>query len=367
MRRQHSNASVRIARGFTLVELMISLVLGLIVVGAAITVFLANSRTYEATESLGRVQENLRIAFEMVARDAREAAGNPCEKNLPTYNVLLDPSTRWYYDFSAGIRGYDGNQAFADSGFGTAIGQRIAGTDAIELKSAASTGVAIVAHNPTSAVLRLNNVNHGLAPGDIALACDFGQAAVFQVTNASPGINDTVVHNNGERTPGNCSKGLGFGTPVNCSPNGNQYAFGCYQGKYSGSGCDGDEDGVRDEPEDLWPAIIAKMRFTRWYVGVNDRGGRSLYQSSVRNNGGALVVDNNEIADGVRDMSVRYLLAGAADYVDASTVTAADWASDRVVALALDLTLEGNERIGTDGNPLQRQLQLTVTVRNHAQ
>ena len=55
--------------GLSLVELMVALVLGLLVVGAAIGVFLSNRQTYTATESLGRVQENARVAFELMARD----------------------------------------------------------------------------------------------------------------------------------------------------------------------------------------------------------------------------------------------------------------------------------------------------------
>jgi len=353
------------SRGVTLVELMVSMVVGLIVVGAAITVFLATSRTYQATESLGRVQENMRVAFELMARDMREAAGNPCEKNLPIYNVLKNPKDWWYTDFPTGIRGYEGTDAFAGAAFGTGPKERIAGTDAIELKSAVS-GVSIVGHTPTSAQFKVSTVNHGLSAGDLALACDFGQVAVFQVSNAQPGVNDTIVHNPGAGLPGNCSKGLGFSTPVNCDgANGNQYAFGCYQGKFSGSGCDGDDDGVKNEPEDLWPATIAKLRLTRWYVGANDKGGRSLYQSSLRNNAGALIVDNNEIVDGVRDMNLKYLLAGSTSYVDATSVTAADWVSDKVVAVSADLTLEGDAAI--DGKTLQRRLQLVVTIRNHAQ
>ncbi len=363
MNRHYPSIGARTIRGVTLVELMVSLVVGLIVVGAATTVFLANSRTYTATENLGRVQENMRVAFELMARDVREAAGNPCEKNLPVYNVLLNAGAVWYTD-ATGIRGFGGAQPFADLAFGTAAGQRIAGTDAIELKSSVG-GVAIVSHVPTSAQFKVSTVNHGLANGDLAVACDFGQVAVFQVTNAQPGVNDTVVHNNGTGTPGNCSKGLGFGTPTNCTTNGNQYAYGCYRGKFSGGGCDGDEDGARNEPEDLWPATIAKLRMTRWYIGANARGGRSLYQSSLRNNAGVLGVVNNEVVEGVSGMSLRYLVEGAADYVDAASVAAADWPSGRILAVKADLSLEGNDRI--DGRVLQRQMQLIVTIRNHAQ
>ena len=44
--------------GFSLVELMISLVLGLLVTAAAVGIFLSNQRTFRATESLARIQED---------------------------------------------------------------------------------------------------------------------------------------------------------------------------------------------------------------------------------------------------------------------------------------------------------------------
>ena len=50
-------------RGFSLVELMIALLLGLIVIGSAGSIYLANKRAYPATEVLGRVQESSRVAF----------------------------------------------------------------------------------------------------------------------------------------------------------------------------------------------------------------------------------------------------------------------------------------------------------------
>ena len=61
------------------------------------------------------------------------------------------------------------------------------------------------------------------------------------------------------------------------------------------------------------------------------------------------------------------LLAGASDYVDAAAVAATDWVSDRVVAIRVDLSLEGADAVGVDGKPLQRNVQLVVTIRNHAQ
>ena len=337
------------ARGLTLIELMISIFLGLLIIGAAITVFTSNRQTYRATESIGRIQENARTAFELMARDIREAAGNACEQNIPVVNVLNGPTANWYTDFAGGIRGYDGGAAMQGLATGTAAGQRIAGTDAIELKSSVSNGVTIEDHQPMSAQFKMNTVDHGLDDGDIAMVCDFNHAAIFQVTNASPGTNDTVVHNSGTGTPGNARTCLST-TGVCDSGSIKTYGFGCRNGE---SPC---------APEDAWPATIAKLRATRWFIGNNPRGGRSLYQGSLQNVSANLSVSNNEIVEGVRDMQLTYLEIDGTDYVAANAPP--DWSV--VSAVRIELTFEGEDRVGVDGAVLQRQLFHTVALRNRA-
>lgn len=348
-------SGARRTKGFTLIEMMIGMVLGLVVLAAVIAVFESNKRTYTATESLSRVQESARVAFELLSRDLRESAGNACERSLPVYNVLNDTS-QWYANFGSGVRGYAGGEAMAGRASGTAPGTRVAGTDAIELKSAVSDGINIVSHDPSSAQLKVSTVEHGLAPGDVVMACDFGQAAIFQVTNASSGTNDTIVHNNGKTVlPGNCSKGLGLSTPVNCTTNGTAYAFGCYRGEWESGTCKNNRK---------WPATLARLRMTRWYIGNNDRGGRSLYQDTMRFAGGKLDVRQDEIAEGVEAMNVKYLLRNATQYVDAGPGIA--WDSGDVLAVSLDITVRGVEKVGTDGKPLERKLTHMVTIRNRA-
>ncbi len=335
-------------RGVSLVELMVALVLGLIVTGAALSLVLANRRTYEATERLGRLQENGSVAFELMARDVREAAGNPCDGVVDLVNVLKNPASAWYLDFADGLHGYTGAQAFADAAFGTAPGARVAGTDALELKSAVD-GVAIVKHNPPSAQFQVSTKAHDLHPGDIALACDFNHAAVFQVTNAQPGTNDTIVHNTGTTvTPGNCTSGLG--SPRDCSkPTGTAYEFGC---RFGG------QDPTIDckLAANRWTALIARVRASRWYIGHNARGGTSLYQSRLRNVGGKLQVDLDEVADGVQDMDLSYLERGADTYRTADAV--GDWRN--VVAVRIALVLAAT----ADGQPLRRPLGHVVAIRN---
>ena len=86
----------RAAQGLSLIELMIAMLLGLLVAGAAVTIFMSNRQTYQATDNLGRIQENLRTSFELMARDVREAGGNPCANDLPIANVLNNPAGEWW-------------------------------------------------------------------------------------------------------------------------------------------------------------------------------------------------------------------------------------------------------------------------------
>jgi len=68
----------RLAAGFSLIELMIALVLGLLVLGAAFVVFQSNQNSFRASDGLNRIQESARVAFEMMAQDIRSAGGSAC-------------------------------------------------------------------------------------------------------------------------------------------------------------------------------------------------------------------------------------------------------------------------------------------------
>ena len=324
------------ARGLTLVELMIALMLGLLVVGSASAIFISNRQTYRATEGLGRVQENGRIAFEMMARDLREAGGNPCgnadrKEPLKIVNVL-QPTSNWWANWNNGIIGFDAAMTPAPA-------NRIAGTDAVALMSGdSSSGVTVVSHNPTSARFQVNTTNHSLNDGDIAIICDWRQASLFQVTGAQPGINTNIVHNpGGSVSPGNCSKGLGYANPPKCTTNGTPYEYGAN-------------------------SMIVRLHAVRWFVGSTAGGVRSLFRSTLVNQGGVLLVRDQQIAEGVNNMQLQYLLEGGAGYVDATAVPANRWNDVTAVRVMLDLLSADGAGVG--GAQLQRRIAHTVTLRN---
>src|SRR3546814_5978318 len=130
------------AAGFSLVELMVAMVLGLLVSGSAIGIFISNRQANRATDSLSRIQENARTAFELMARDVREAGGNPCGRNLLVTSVINGAGGNWWDSLANPVIGYDDGVAFPDG-----AGIRVNGTDAIEIKSA-EPGTVTVTERP---------------------------------------------------------------------------------------------------------------------------------------------------------------------------------------------------------------------------
>lgn len=333
------------ARGLSLVELMIAMMLGLLVVGSASAIFISNRQTYRATEGLGRVQENGRMAFEMMARDLREAGGNPCgnadrAEPMKLVNVLNNPAINWWSDWNDGIVGYE---AVIPLG---APANRLAGTDAIDLMSGDSSSSATVEqHNTAGDTFQLNTGDHAFSTGDLAIICDWRQATLFQITNAAAG-NDVIVHaTGGASSPGNCSRGFGYANPPVCTPVGRTYQYG-------------------PNPVDAQrTASVVRFNAARWYVGTIAGGGSSLFRRTVVNQAGVPTVRDQEIAQGVNDMELQYLLEGGANYVDATVVTAANrW--DEVTAIRVVLDVLSADRAGVGGAQLNRRIAHTVTLRN---
>ncbi len=64
---------IRKNRGLTLIELMISLVLGLVLSAAAVSIFISNKQTFKLQEAVANVQENGRFAMNVLLTNIRSA------------------------------------------------------------------------------------------------------------------------------------------------------------------------------------------------------------------------------------------------------------------------------------------------------
>lgn len=146
--------------GFTLVELMIALVLGLLVLGAALAVFQSNQRTFSANEGQNRVQENARIAYEMMSKDIRSVGSSACSKesmvmgtdtNSTTFRAPLGYSGAGMVTVSADDLSYRVDPAATSASFVTLVESTPAASDiftandVVMVCNAAMTGFATVA------------------------------------------------------------------------------------------------------------------------------------------------------------------------------------------------------------------------------
>jgi len=338
MHRQRSATPAwRASSGFGLVEMMVALALGLLVVGGAMVLFMATRQANGSTDNLSRMADSVRTSHDLLTRELRHAGATPCDAQLLAANVLntaQGAAPAWWAVWGEPLRGYTGSTAFAGADFGTAVGQRVSGTAAVALRyGAALDTVSITAHNTGTQTFTTNINNHGIAAGDLLLVCSYRQAAIFQATAANI-ANGTFVHGGSGGTPGNCGTGLGL--PTLCAPASTVYQFsvGSQVGRYTAAG---------------------------WYIGNNgrsDSGGRSLYRVTR--------LGSEEVADGVRDLQLGYLIDGASDYVAADTVS--DWT--RVTAVRLDITYESPEaNVATNGTSsnagrLTRSVGYTINLRN---
>ncbi len=329
------------ARGFTLIELLISMLLGLVVVGSVIGVMLANKRSYGTNQGLSQVQESARTAYELLAHDIREGGGNGCGTAF-TANTLTAGALWWQNWF--GVTGVDQTQIDPAVAIGTAVGERVAGTDAIRVQSIDGAALSVAAHDPVAGRLDINAPTSDFVTGDIMMVCDFDHATIFQASasNQGPGV-VSVFHNVGVGAPGNCSRGLGF--PTDCgSVAGNPYTF-------------------------LKNAQIGRLVVTDWYIGNNGRaaeGGTSLYRRRM-GVGGALVTE--EVVAGVTDMQLRFR-ANADNNIILNASLVPDWTT--ITSVLVRLTARSSDtNVSTDtavnSGRLDRSFNYLISLRNRLQ
>ena len=344
------------ASGFTLIELMIAMLLGLVVIAGVTSVFLAGQQSFRTNDSLAEVQDSSRVAFELMARDIREAGLTGCNSaNDRVTNVLNNapgnPSTpAWWADWSNAVHGYD--DASTDPALTgiTGNGVPVTGTNSLELLSAGNLDVTIQTDNP-GVNFKLNQPTTQLAGGDVIIACSPDHAAILQISNYNSS-NVTVGYNTGNTNkPGNCSSDLEY-------PN-----YACVVTN-SPSGCVNNQHCVFPPN-----SKIAKLTGVDWYIGTNPAGGTSLYRVSLQNTGGNMATQTQEMVRNVTGMTITYLNpsigAIGSNFQTASVITAKDgWAGVTAVNVALTIRSTFGRASVTGNAPITRNYAFTTTVRN---
>jgi len=199
--------SIGDSKGLTLVELLVAMAVGLLLILAIVSLYLADKSSFRHQEVNSRLHEDGRFALELIAYDLRNADYTGCGAISIQTNVVVDSDTNWWLDTRTMIRGFDSISGYPID----MTGASSAASDALVVMYRDNESeLSITSHDAAATRFVLAN-NHAYGLGEILYATDCRRAAVFQMTNtpSSGGSNEVehiVINNPG---PGNCQVELG--------------------------------------------------------------------------------------------------------------------------------------------------------------
>lgn len=366
--------------GFSLVELLIAMTLGLILVAGMIAVFSGNKRTSELTSEMANMQESARYALQSISDDLRSAGFQGC--------LALDHGSA--RDITA-VQALEGTSLFHSAATGSVIVsandwqpapvtgfvppanvQAVPGTHSIQMQGGGKTRLKLQSpmndgSRPSSAADIVLERNGGIAPfgtGSLAIISDCSSADLFTVSDMNFINNGWVVshaatHNtvgafqdaygNNDRlnqvTVTNFFSNLFFiGTTGAVTENGDLITA-LYQQSYP-------FDPILNPPTELMQGIenlrvsfgIQDNTGRVQYVTANDPAYNPAAVSSVQI--GLLMSSWDQIAS--QDDENTYVLAGQAIPASANSVDGTTHAQDRRYRLAFNTTVKvRNRRVQT--------------------
>lgn len=211
------------AGGFSLMELMIAMTLGLLLLSGVVGVFMSSRTTYETTDRLSRIQESGRFALETLARDLRAAGYLGCSRRGEFTNTLNNPSGL-LWNFAVAVQGFDGQGSVWKPALDSTVAPNAApGSDALvvriprdDIEPVRVVEGELMTATTDPIVTEDSGATKRLDKGDVVQISDCNARAVFQVTANTAG---TIQHGKVGRetdskkhteSPGNDTDDLGY-------------------------------------------------------------------------------------------------------------------------------------------------------------
>lgn len=227
------NRSTRRQNGFSLVELMVAMVIGLILTAGVISVYLTSKKSYSVDTGLAQVQENGRFAMSFMEPLVRMGGYMGCTRATPTNHLMNTPTID--FDFSKPVQGFDYSATNTDVGgsytvpstftvdtnagdwtpnlptqiTGALGGLALKGSDILVLHEAAGLQLPIEPdgggkYQQSAGVFLPEGSESKVSAGQIAMISDCTKASLFQITLVSDtGQATRLDHSNAGYTPGN--------------------------------------------------------------------------------------------------------------------------------------------------------------------
>lgn len=190
---------VRDSRGFTLVELMISMLIGAVLLSAIFSVFISSSDSYRRLQGLASIQERSRIAMNVLQDIIQVADYTGCRTSVTINNVLTN-SANYEFNFGQGIEGYESDMAtaWAPTIEASIPSPLAAGGDVITVRGPIGNSVGLTGTMAGTTSTLSVPAGSPFVSGDIVMAVDCtGSADVFEKTDAGGSAVTTIAHTGG--------------------------------------------------------------------------------------------------------------------------------------------------------------------------
>jgi type IV pilus assembly protein PilW len=201
-------------QGFSLVEVLLASVLGIVLVGGMVEIFMNNKAAYKLQEGLARVQENGRMAYRILSEELRPAGYQGCS-NLDSLepNIIATGVT---FDVNSIVSGYDHNGSGQAATAWTPNlptwltanvgGNGIrAGTDVILIRKAVGDGANLTASLASATADIVIDKRYNINANDLLFISDCHKSDIFRATAVTDGgTTYTLEH----KTPSNSTTSL---------------------------------------------------------------------------------------------------------------------------------------------------------------
>jgi type IV pilus assembly protein PilW len=202
-------------RGVNLVELMVASVIGLILIAGVLSIFVSSKMTYFSNEKMARLQENGRVALNLVSYDVRASGYSGCARAVP-FTSSLNSSTTLLWNYAIPLQGFEntGTATWAPTVGITLAPAAVDNSDIIVARTVRRDTIAMRVESDlaglTSDPAVLTTMASAPTVGQIMMITDCTATSVFQVTGYTAGSpNSTIQHASGGSSPGNSTGELG--------------------------------------------------------------------------------------------------------------------------------------------------------------
>jgi len=322
-------------QGLSLIEVMISMAIGSVVILGVLSLFTANTETYNALQAQTRLQEGANFGLNVIARDLQRAGYRGCYSRGDVY--VTASTVPAAFDIRFGLSVHNGNSDGTWTASSTELesdlsNDAIDGTDIITLRfvenDEAYLSTALVTGQENIQLAVVSGASTNIEINDLALISDCEKATLFKVTSVA--VNGTAMT---------------LGHAVSAA-NGNIVAGLAETGTF------GTDAAVS--------SIVSKTYFIKQGAsGIASKGGYSLFQFD-----GAA---SAELVEGVEDLQILLGIDTDSDGVPNQYLApSASVNTGQIVAILLEITANSiNDAGSTEADGLlRRTFRQTIKIRN---